>query len=124
MTSRSPRSSLPPPLPRYWLKNEATSNSSKGLGGSTSGTFSVSAFRNVSIAVVVGDNRIVRQFFQNRVLDHLLIDHLPQFETVERQHADHLNQTRSKDLLLGHAEMKFWCQPIHKSQFRRKLSPR
>ena len=47
MTSCSPRPS-PLPLSRYWLKNAETSNSSKGLAASVSGTFSVSALRKAS----------------------------------------------------------------------------
>ena len=45
-------------------------------------------------------------FFQHRVGNHLLVDHLAQFELVEREHADHLNQAGRQDLLLRHLEVQ------------------
>ena len=46
--------------------------------------------------------------------DHFLRDHLAQFQTVQRQHADHLHQARRQNLLLGDLEMKFGLEPAHK----------
>ncbi len=75
-------------------------------------------------AVVFGDHRIIGQFFQHRILHHFLVDHLTEFETIQRQNTHHLNQARRKNLLLRDPEVKFWRQPVHGSQFNRKWSPR
>ena len=40
------------------------------------------------------------KFLQDRVLDHLGVDHLLELKLVERQHAHHLHQPRSEYLLL------------------------
>ncbi len=77
-------------------------------------------FQEGFVAVIFGDNRVLGQLFQHRVFDHLLIDHFPEFEAIQRQHAHHLDQARGKDLLLGYPEVKFWCEPVHGSQFKRK----
>src|SRR5260370_1188695 len=77
------------------------------------------------VAVVLTDDPVFAQLFEYRVLHHFLVDHLAQFQTVQRQHADHLNKSRRKDLLLGNLEVEFESLPAHwLDQFRRKLSPR
>jgi len=53
-----------------------------------------------------------------------LIDHLAQFEAIEREDADHLHEARREDLFLGDAETKFGCEPVHSNQFSRNPSPR
>ena len=63
-------------------------------------------------------------FIENRVRHDLLIDHLPQFQAVQRQHADHLNEPRRQNLLLRDAETQFGCEPVHSLQFNRNPSPR
>ena len=64
-----------PPVSRYWLKKLPTSNSSNGLASGFSGTFSVSVLQEIFVAVVVGGGRLFAQFFQDRIGDHLLVDH-------------------------------------------------
>ena len=44
--------------------------------------------------------RLVGGFFQNRVLDDLLGDHLLQFQPVKLEDGDHLHQARGQNLLL------------------------
>ncbi len=58
-------------------------------------------------------NRLVN-LFQDGVFHHLGIDHLLQFELVERQHAHHLHQTRSEDLALRYFEAQFGLQQRHR----------
>ena len=41
------------------------------------------------------------ELFENRVLDHLGVDHVLEFELVEREDGDHLHQARGEDLALG-----------------------
>ena len=74
------------------------------------GNFFGFRFQESFVAVVFAGDRVIGQFFQHRVFDHFLIDHFPEFETIERQHAHHLDQTRRKDLLLGDPEVKFWLR--------------
>ncbi len=54
------------------------------------------------VAVVVGGSRFFAQLFQHRIGHHLGVDHLPQLQAVQRQHADHLHQARRQYLLLRH----------------------
>ena len=57
--------------------------------------------RFVGVAVLGGS--FFRCFFENGIRHDLLIDHFPQLETVQRQHADHLHEPRRQNLLLRHA---------------------
>ena len=93
---------------------------SKRAGGFDLGNFFSLGFQEGFGAVILGDHRVIRQFFQHRVFDHFLVDHLTQFETIQRENAHHLNQARREDLLLRDPEVKFWRQPVHGSQFNRK----
>ena len=52
----------------------------------------------------------VFQFFENRILDHLGIDHVLELKLVEREDGDHLHQARSKDLALGEFYAEFVLQ--------------
>ena len=45
-------------------------------------------------------------FFQNRVLDDFLGDHLLKLQPVKLEHGDHLNQAGGQDLLLGDPELE------------------
>ena len=92
----------------------------KWAGGFDLGNFFSLGFQEGFGAVILGDHRVIRQFFQHRVFDHFLVDHLTQFETIQRENAHHLNQARREDLLLRDPEVKFWRQPVHGSQFNRK----
>ena len=76
------------------------------------------------VGIAVGGDAVFGQLFENRVLHDLLIDHLPQLETIQRQHADHLDEARRQNLLLRQPEMQFGCEPVHGFQFSRKPSPR
>ena len=40
------------------------------------------------------------ELFENRVLDHLGVDHVFELKLIEREDRDHLHQTRGKDLAL------------------------
>ena len=120
MTSRSPRSCIASAAAQILVEKGGDVEFVKGVGGFSLGNFFGFRFQEGFVAVILGDDRVIGQFFQHRVFDHLLVDHLPEFETIERQHAHHLNQTRRKDLLLRDPEVKFWLQPVHGSQFKRK----
>ena len=77
------------------------------------------------VAVIVRNRVVLAQLFQHRVGDHLLVDHLAQFELVEREDADHLHQARRQDLLLRHLEIQAdsGLRSAHQTASR-KLSPR
>jgi hypothetical protein len=46
---------------------------------------------------------------QDGILHHLGIDHLLQFELVQRKNAHHLHQARSQDLALRDLQIQFGC---------------
>src|SRR5579885_1776004 len=69
--------------------------------------------QEILVAVIVGGGRLFAQFFQDRIRHHLLIDHLAQFQAVQRQHADHLHQAGRQNLLLRNLEVKFESLPGH-----------
>ena len=52
----------------------------------------------------------ILQFLQNRIFHHFGGDHVLEFKLVERKHADHLHQTRSKDLSLRDFQVQFGLQ--------------
>ena len=54
----------------------------------------------------VHGGEVLGKLLQHRILDDLLVDHLAQFEPVQRQHADHLHQARRQNLLLRHPEIQ------------------
>ena len=70
-------------------------------------------FEERFVGVAVGGDAILGQLFQNRIRHDLLIDHLSKLETVQRQHADHLDEARRQNLLLRQPEMQFGCEPVH-----------
>ena len=45
-------------------------------------------------------------FFQDRVFDDLLGDHLLQFQPVQLEHGHHLDQAGGQDLLLGDPKLE------------------
>src|SRR5204863_4632740 len=47
-------------------------------------------------------------FFQDWIVDDLLVDHLLQFQTVQLQHRHHLDQAWGEDLLLRDFELEPW----------------
>ena len=51
-------------------------------------------------------NRIF-QFFENRILDHLRVDHVLELKLVEREDRDHLHQARGQDLALRELQVQF-----------------
>src|SRR5208337_3726935 len=63
-----------------------------------------SAFR-LLVDFIDGRN-VLRDLFQNRVGNHLPVNHLPQLELIERKNADHLHKARRQDLLLRHLEVQ------------------
>src|SRR6266850_5578325 len=65
------------------------------------------------VAVVVGLRGLFALFFQDRVGNHLLVDHLAQLKAIEREHADHLNEARSQNLLLRNLQIQFEPLPRH-----------
>ena len=120
MTSRSPRSSIAAAAAQILVEKRGDVEFFEGTGRFGLGNFFGFRFQEGFVAVIFGGDRFFGQFFQHRVLDHLLVDHFPEFEAVQRQHAHHLDQARGKDLLLRDPEVKFWLQPVHGSQFKRK----
>ena len=64
-------------------------------------------FQKGFVAVVVGLRGLFALLFQDRIGDHLLVDHLAQFQTIEREHADHLHQTWRQNLPLRHLQIQF-----------------
>src|SRR5712672_1536294 len=65
------------------------------------------------VAVVVGLRWLFALLFQDRVGNHLLVDHLAQLKPIEREHADHLNEARSQNLLLRNLQIQFEPLPRH-----------
>jgi hypothetical protein len=51
--------------------------------------------------------RLFALLFEDRIRDHLLIDHLAKLETIEREHAHHLHQAGRQNLALGHLQVEF-----------------
>src|SRR6267378_965630 len=46
------------------------------------------------------------QLFKDRILDHLGIDHVLELKLVEREHGDHLHETRRQNLPLGQLDVQ------------------
>ena len=53
------------------------------------------------------------QLFEHRVLDHLGIDHVLELELVEREHGDHLHETRRQNLSLGQLDVQLVLKKHH-----------
>ncbi len=53
------------------------------------------------------------QLFENRVFDHLGVDHVLELKLVEREDRDHLHQARGEDLALRELDAKFVLQQNH-----------
>ena len=68
--------------------------------------------------------RDLGDFLQYGVFHELLGDHFSQFELVERQDADHLNQAGGQHLLLSRFEVEPLFQKSHGCHSKRKFSPR
>src|SRR5690348_3082964 len=77
-------------------------------------------FKEGFVAVVVGLSGFFAELFEDWIGDHLLVDHLAEFEAVERENADHLDKAGRQNLLLRHSKIEFKSLPSH-DQFR--LSP-
>ncbi len=58
------------------------------------------------------------KFLENRVLDHLSVDHVLELKLVEREDGDHLHQAGSKDLALGQLYTEFVLQQNHELGLR------
>ena len=52
------------------------------------------------LAYFVEQGNGIFKLFENRVLDHLSVDHVLELKLVEREDGDHLHQSRSQDLAL------------------------
>jgi len=72
-------------------------------------------FQEGFVAVVVGLRRLFAELFENRVGYHLLVDHFAEFETVQGEDADHLDQARRQNLLLRNFQVEFESLPSHRS---------
>jgi hypothetical protein len=96
----------------------------EGIGRFFLGNFFHFFLQKRFIRVAVWSGRFLRHFIEDGIRHNLLVDHLPQLQPVQRQHADHLHETRREDLLLRDAKIQFGCKPVHRDQLRRKPSPR
>ena len=79
------------------------------FGGGCSGAVAVFFF----LADVIEERDRLFQLFENRVLDHLSVDHVLELKLVEREDRDHLHQARSEDLALGELYTEFVLQQNH-----------
>ena len=52
-------------------------------------------------------DRFFRVLRENRVLDHLGVDHVLELKLIERENGDHLHETRGEDLALGELYAEF-----------------
>ena len=77
------------------------------------GNFFGFGFEEGFVGVVVGLRRLFALLFEDGIGDHLLVDHLAQLETIEREDAHHLDQTRRQNLLLRHLQIQFESLPGH-----------
>ncbi len=55
----------------------------------------------------------VFQFFENRILDHLGVDHVLELKLVEREHGDHLDEARRQNLPLRQLDVQFVLKKNH-----------
>ena len=60
-------------------------------------------FQKIFVAVVVRLGGLFAELFEDGVGDHLLVDHLAEFEAIERQDADHLDEAGRQNLPLRHS---------------------
>ncbi len=97
----------------------------EGIGGFGFGDFFGFFLEERFVGVAVGGGRaLFGDFFEDGIGHDFLIDHLAQLQAIEREHADHLHEARRENLLLGHAQAEFGCEPVHSNQFSRNPSPR
>ena len=54
-----------------------------------------------------------KAFLEHRILRHLRIDHVLQFQPIKLEDRDHLNQTRGKDLLLRNPQLQSGREQTH-----------
>ena len=81
------------------------------FGGSLGGG-AVAVF--VFTAYFVDERNGFFELFENRVLDHLGIDHVLELKFIEREDGDHLHQARGEDLPLREFDAQFVLQQHHK----------
>ncbi len=67
------------------------------------------------LIAIGGGSGFFGDFVQDGIGHDLLIDHVPQFQTVQREYADHLHQSRRQNLLLRDAKTQFGCKPVHRT---------
>ena len=60
-------------------------------------------FEEGFVAIVIALGGFFAELFEDGVGDHLLVDHLAEFETVQREDAHHLNEAGRQNLLLRHS---------------------
>ncbi len=75
----------------------------EGIGFRLLGNFFGFGFEEGFVAVVVALSGFFAEFLEDGVGDHLLVDHLAEFETVQREDAHHLNEAWRENLLLRHS---------------------
>ena len=56
--------------------------------------------------------RDLLHLLKHRILDHLRVQHLFQFEFIQGQHADHLHQSRRQHLTLRHSKIQLGLQHV------------
>src|SRR5579883_1611884 len=78
-------------------------------GGGRSGA--VACF--LAAAHFVDEGNGIFQFFENRVLHHLGVDHVLELDLVERKDRNHLDQARGEDLALRQLDVQFVLQHHH-----------
>ena len=71
------------------------------------GNFFGFVFEEIFVGVIVGLRGLFALLFENRIGDHLLIDHLAKLETIEREHAHHLHQAGRQNLALRNLQIQF-----------------
>ncbi len=85
----------------------------KGIGLGLFGDFFGFRFQEGFVAVIVGLRGLFAELFEDGIGDHLLVDHLAQFETIQRQDAHHLHQAGRQNLLLRNLQIQFEPLPCH-----------
>src|SRR5579859_765456 len=75
----------------------------KGIGFRLLGNLLGFRFEKSFVAIVVALGGFFAELFEDGIGDHLLVDHLAEFEAVEREDAYHLHETGRQNLLLRHS---------------------
>jgi len=79
----------------------------KGVGACAFGDLFRLVLDEIFVGVILADYTVIAQLFQDRVGHDFLVNHFAQLQPIQRQDADHLDQARGKDLLLGDAKVEF-----------------